>query len=75
MRFALDPGHAFKTPDADLTQGQLTSIGFMQHVRIGKLLNRAYSDFLADHIHSPQDIYIRSTNYVRTIRVCWTNLL
>ena len=69
MRVALDPSHAFKTPDVTLTQGQLTSIGFMQHVRIGKLLNHAYGDFLADQIATPQDIYIRSTNYVRTIRV------
>ncbi len=72
MRTALDPGHAFKVPDVGLSQGQLTSIGFMQHVRIGKILNYAYSDFLAQHIATPRDIYIRSTNYVRTIRVCCT---
>ena len=72
LRTALDPGHAFKVPDVGLSQGQLTSIGFMQHVRIGKILNYAYSDFLAQHIAIPRDIYIRSTNYVRTIRVCCT---
>jgi hypothetical protein len=64
---ALNPASLFRTPDRDLTPGQLTSVGFMQHVHLGFLLHKAYSPLITA-ISDPSQIYIRSTNYARTIQ-------
>ena len=40
----------------------------MQHITLGTLLNNEYKGKLLDHIKSFNQIYIRSTNYIRTIR-------
>lgn len=40
----------------------------MQHIQLGQLLRSQYGAPLLDHIRSPQQLYVRSTNYIRTIR-------
>jgi hypothetical protein len=54
-------------PDFSLASGQLTSIGFKQHFDLGIHLRKAYEKYLYDI--SRDDLYIRSTNYDRTIQV------
>ena len=68
MSLSLDPSTAFRVPDYSLSPGQLTSRGFMQHIQLGQLLRSQYGAPLLDHIRSPQQLYVRSTNYIRTIR-------
>lgn len=63
----LNPNKLFGTPDLSLPPGQLTSIGFMQHIELGELL-RSYYTSLLKKIHSSDQIYVRSTNYARTIQ-------
>lgn len=58
---------AFHTPDLELHQGQLTSIGFMQHINLGYELRMAYNE-LVDKVKSKDQIYVRSTKYTRTIQ-------
>ena len=65
---ALNPMKIFSTPDLALRQGQLTSIGFMQHITLGSMLHRHYAELL-DRITAQDQIYVRSTNYARTIQV------
>eukprot|EP01041_Mallomonas_annulata_P006090 gene6090-12295_t len=47
--------------------GILTTSGFMQHIHQGNWLRLAYSDFLHG-ITSVRSVYVRSTNYDRTIQ-------
>ena len=63
----LDASHVFHIKDLDLAPGQLTTRGFMQHIRLGRALRASYRD-LMNSIKSPNQIYVRSTNYVRTIQ-------
>lgn len=63
----LNPNKLFGTPDLTLTPGQLTSVGFMQHIALGELLHSYYTSLL-NRIHSSDQIYVRSTNYARTIQ-------
>jgi hypothetical protein len=65
---ALNPSIAFHTADLNLTQGQLTSRGFMQHVRLGNKLQSKYGE-VVDRVATNEQIYVRSTKYVRTIQV------
>jgi hypothetical protein len=53
--------------DHSIAPGQLTTRGFMQHIQLGTLLHSAYGSFLNQL--TPRDVYVRSTNYLRTIRV------
>eukprot|EP00475_Leptophrys_vorax_P014901 TRINITY_DN21163_c0_g1_i1.p1 TRINITY_DN21163_c0_g1~~TRINITY_DN21163_c0_g1_i1.p1 ORF type:complete len:449 (-),score=116.57 TRINITY_DN21163_c0_g1_i1:81-1427(-) len=46
--------------------GQLTTYGFKQHIRNGRILRRAYDGFISrDFDHS--ELFVRSTDYSRTI--------
>jgi len=65
---ALDSTHLFSRSDTTLPQGQLTSTGFMQHIHLGDHLQQAYATFIRS-VTSAKDVYIRSTNYHRTIQV------
>lgn len=65
---ALDAPRLFGTSDTKLAQGQLTSTGFMQHVHLGDHLHTSYGAF-SKSITNPKEVYIRSTNYHRTIQV------
>jgi hypothetical protein len=67
MTVGLDPYFLYHGSDYHIAPGQLTSRGFMQHIHLGRLINRAYREFLGPL--SASEIYIRSTNYLRTIRV------
>lgn len=58
---------AFRTYDTLIGPGQLTTTGFMQHIKLGKHLQESYKPVL-EKIDSPRDIYVRSTNYDRTIQ-------
>jgi len=40
----------------------------MQHIKLGQLLRSQYGAPLLNHIRSPRQLYVRSTNYIRTIR-------
>jgi len=63
---ALNVSSAFRTPDHSLKPGILTSKGFMQHVTLGKSLSNVYNQFLKKIKHR-DSIFVRSTNYERTI--------
>lgn len=65
---ALDAVPLFGRSDLTLPQGQLTSTGFMQHIHLGDHLQRAYASFMKS-VSSAKEVYIRSTNYHRTIQV------
>lgn len=65
---ALDSPSLFGRSDMTLPQGQLTSTGFMQHIHLGDHLHNAYSSFISS-VNSVKEVYIRSTNYHRTIQV------
>lgn len=65
---ALDPMSVFSTSDVLLPKGQLTSIGFMQHITLGSLLRTQYQQLL-ERVVSNDQLYVRSTNYRRTIQV------
>ena len=64
---ALSPDALFQISDRELAPGQLTSVGFMQHVHLGFALNKAY-DSLISKINDRSELYVRSTNYARTIQ-------
>jgi hypothetical protein len=48
-------------------RGQLTTRGFMQHIELGKQLSSLYGTFLRGV--STDRMYVRSTNYARTVQV------
>lgn len=65
---SLNSSTIFSNGDFELEQGQLTTRGFMQHIHLGSLLRKTYSSFLNTHIKSVSNLYVRSTNYDRTIQ-------
>ena len=67
LKRSLDPSSIFKVPDTQLEPGMLTTRGFMQHVVLGKSLAKSY-EVLLKGVHSPRNLYIRSTNYARTVQ-------
>jgi len=67
LKLSLDPSSIFKVPDTRLEPGLLTTRGFMQHVVLGKSLAKSYESLLKG-VHSPRNLYIRSTNYARTVQ-------
>lgn len=67
LKSSLDPTVVFQIPDMRLKPGLLTTRGFMQHISLGKSLAKSYLRLLQG-VHSAQNIYIRSTNYARTIQ-------
>ena len=66
---ALDTKSLFTTSDTLLPQGQLTSIGYMQLLHLGSHLQQSYTRFLSGI--KEREVYIRSTNYDRTIQVSY----
>jgi len=46
--------------------GQLTTYGFRQHMRNGKILRKAYNGFISEQFEH-EELYVRSTDYSRTI--------
>lgn len=54
-------------PDTRLGPGMLTTIGFMQHYLLGKFINLRYAPFV-ESISKSSELYVRSTNYDRTIQ-------
>jgi hypothetical protein len=65
---SLNSSSLFNVGDFELEQGQLTTRGFMQHIHLGSLLRKTYSSFLNTQIKSVSNLYVRSTNYDRTIQ-------
>jgi len=65
---SLNSSTIFNAGDFELEQGQLTTRGFMQHIHLGSLLRKTYSSFLNTQIKSVSNLYVRSTNYDRTIQ-------
>lgn len=69
--FFLDPLNVERLDDLaqkPMEQGKLTVSGFNQHIALGKHLKKAYFNFL-QQIKSPDQIFIRSTYFERTIQV------
>ena len=64
---ALNETVVFRNSDYLLSPGLLTTRGFMQHVELGEIFAKAYPNLLKE-IETPKDIYVRSTNYERTIQ-------
>jgi len=48
--------------------GQLTEIGIKQLQSSGKHIFRAYKKFIAKHLKNPDALFVRSTDYPRTIQ-------
>lgn len=65
---ALQEGHVFTVPDFDLAPGQLTTRGFMQEYHLGSYLRERYGGYLEGAVAHPANLYVRSTNYPRTIQ-------
>jgi hypothetical protein len=63
----MNPRKTLKKPDASLSPGQLTTRGFMQQIELGSLFHELYSGFLTQVASS--QLYVRSTNYARTVQV------
>lgn len=66
---AIDPKIIFQKSDFTLPQGQLTSRGFAQHLELGQVLSRAYGKSYLQQVSDVNSVYVRSTNYARTIQV------
>ena len=66
---ALDPHKVLSGSDYTLPPGQLTSRGFMQHIDLGQLLHGYYATALLNQVTSSSQLYVRSTNYARTVQV------
>jgi hypothetical protein len=58
----------FSMAHSPCQKGQLTLAGFIQHVYLGRLLRRAYRPLLTNL--NAANLYIRTTNYPRTIQSC-----
>lgn len=69
LKAALNPKKALRKSDYSLAPGQLTSRGFMQHVHLGQLLHSYYGKEFLDKLSSSYQVYVRSTNYARTVQV------
>lgn len=54
--------------------GALTNIGKQQHLALGKWLRRRYGNVLLSEQYTPNEIYIRSTNFDRTLQSAESNL-
>lgn len=65
--YSLSESTSFHKPDRLIDPGQLTTKGFMQHINLGKHFLNAYNPLISQ-IKQIDDIYIRSTNYDRTIQ-------
>ena len=63
---ALSLSQVFTQSDSDIPPGILTTRGFMQHILLGKHLSKS-DRFDLETLTAPDDLYIRSTNYRRTI--------
>ena len=57
----------FPKNEEALAPGLLTTKGFAQQLTVGKRMSRTYKKFLAAYVGDAGDIYIRSTNYQRTV--------
>jgi hypothetical protein len=64
---AFNSSTLFRVADSSIAPGILTTRGFMQHINLGQYLARAYNKFLSNYVTSVDSIYVRSTNYRRTI--------
>jgi hypothetical protein len=65
---ALDSRIVFQRSDMTLPQGQLTSRGFAQHLELGQILYDAYGKAYLQTMLEADQVYVRSTNYARTIQ-------
>jgi len=61
--------YIFASPEKSLPPGILTTTGFMQHIEQGKFLRNVYFEHIHGITSVANSIYIRSTNYQRTIMV------
>ena len=65
----MNPKKAFLKSDFLLEIGQLTTRGFMQHIQLGEQFKRYYGNTFLQSVTHSGNIYVRSTNYARTVQV------
>eukprot|EP01032_Pedospumella_encystans_P017089 gene17089-19481_t len=68
IKAAVNPKKAFLKSDFLLEIGQLTTRGFMQHIQLGEQFKRYYGDKFLQSVTHSGSIYVRSTNYARTVQ-------
>ncbi|OUC46566.1 histidine acid phosphatase [Trichinella nativa] len=71
LNFSLNPDDIASW--AEGPDGELTKLGILQQFRLGEYLRNRYQDFLPNH-YSSNLIYVRSTDYNRTIMSALANL-
>ncbi|KRZ75209.1 Lysosomal acid phosphatase [Trichinella papuae] len=71
LNFSLNPDDIASW--AEGPAGELTKLGILQQFRLGEYLRNRYQDFLPNH-YSSNLIYVRSTDYNRTIMSALANL-
>lgn len=68
LKSALNAKKTLLKAGSALAPGQLTTRGFMQHIELGRQLHATYGKAFLSRVQAGS-MYVRSTNYARTVQV------